>query len=86
MKFDHGIMVPLHHLTRAMTSPSYRQILTVGTTINFLHRAYAFGRLLTGCAEIRTDCHREREVFHWPATPDSGKLTKLGIVISRALV
>jgi aromatic ring-opening dioxygenase catalytic subunit (LigB family) len=80
-KFDHGIMVPLHHLT-----PNY-DLPIIPVNINCqsppmtpLHRAYAFGQA------IRTACESMSEriaviatggISHWPCTPDSGKINEV---------
>ena len=77
-KFDHGMMVPLHHLT-----PSY-DLPVIPVNINCqappltpLKRAYAFGQAL----RTAIDALPERIALvgtggtsHWPCTPDSGKI------------
>ena len=46
-KFDHGIMVPLHHLTPRYDLPLIpANINCQGPPLNPLHRAYAFGQAI----------------------------------------
>ena len=77
-KFDHGIMVPLHHVT-----PDY-DLPVIPANINCqsppfspLHRSYEFGRAL----RTAFDAIPERIALlgtggtsHWPCTPDSGRI------------
>jgi len=77
-RFDHGIMVPLHHIT-----PNY-DLPVIPANINCqappfspLHRAYQFGQAL----RLAFDGVPERIALlgtggtsHWPCTPDSGKI------------
>lgn len=77
-KFDHGIMVPLHHLT-----PEY-DLPIVPVNINAqcppmtpLHRAYAFGRALREAIDRmpeRIAVVGTGGISHWPCTPDSGTI------------
>jgi aromatic ring-opening dioxygenase catalytic subunit (LigB family) len=80
MKFDHGVMVPIHFLT-----PNADRVL-VPLIINCqeaplppLHRAYELGRA------IREACDAVPEriavigtggISHWPCTPNSGKIAE----------
>jgi len=77
-KFDHGIMVPLHHVT-----PDY-DLPVIPANINCqappfspLHRAYQFGQALRrafdGVPE-RIALLGTGGTSHWPCTPDSGKI------------
>ena len=77
-KFDHGIMVPLHHLT-----PDYN-LPVVPVNINCqcppmtpLHRAYAFGQALREAIDRmpeRIAVVGTGGISHWPCTPDSGTI------------
>jgi len=77
-KFDHGIMVPLHHLT-----PTY-DVPVIPANINCqsppfspLERAYAFGRALRRAFDDvpeRIALISTGGTSHWPCTPDSGKI------------
>jgi aromatic ring-opening dioxygenase catalytic subunit (LigB family) len=79
-KFDHGIMVPLHHLT-----PDY-DLPIIPVNINCqnppmtpLHRAYAFGQAIrAACTNIteRVALVATGGISHWPCTPDSGKINE----------
>jgi aromatic ring-opening dioxygenase catalytic subunit (LigB family) len=79
-QFDHGIMVPLHHLT-----PSY-ELPVIPVNINCqsppmtpLHRAYAFGQAIRGaCGNMaeRVALVATGGISHWPCTPDSGKINE----------
>ncbi|MFM0662943.1 DODA-type extradiol aromatic ring-opening family dioxygenase [Paraburkholderia sediminicola] len=79
-KFDHGIMVPLHHLT-----PNY-DLPIVPVNINCqsppmtpLHRAYAFGQAIHDAAKSmpeRIAVIGTGGISHWPCTPDSGTINE----------
>ena len=79
-KFDHGMMVPLHHLTPAFDRPVIPvNINCQAPPLTPLHRAYAFGQALRRAI----DKLPERLVLlgtggtsHWPCTPDSGKINE----------
>lgn len=80
-KFDHGIMVPLHHLT-----PNY-DLPIVPVNINCqsppmtpLHRAYAFGQAIRDAAKSmpeRIAVIGTGGISHWPCTPDSGTINEV---------
>jgi aromatic ring-opening dioxygenase catalytic subunit (LigB family) len=77
-QFDHGIMVPLHHLT-----PDY-DMPVIPMNINCqcppmapLHRVYAFGEVIgRAAAEMseRIAVIGTGGISHWPCTPDSGSI------------
>lgn len=77
-KFDHGIMVPLEHIT-----PNYN-IPVIPSNINCqappltpLSRSYAFGRALRRAFDLipeRIALLGTGGTSHWPCTPDSGKI------------
>jgi aromatic ring-opening dioxygenase catalytic subunit (LigB family) len=79
-KFDHGIMVPLHHLT-----PTY-DLPIIPVNINCqcppmtpLHRAYAFGQAIREASRNMTEriaLVATGGISHWPCTPDSGKINE----------
>jgi aromatic ring-opening dioxygenase catalytic subunit (LigB family) len=79
-KFDHGVMVPLHHLT-----PDY-DLPIIPVNINCqsppmapLHRAYAFGQAIRQAAEgmpERIAVVGTGGISHWPCTPDSGMINE----------
>jgi 2,3-dihydroxyphenylpropionate 1,2-dioxygenase len=79
-KFDHGIMVPLHHLT-----PNY-DIPIIPANINCqsppfspLARAYEFGKAIRKAFDSvpeRIALISTGGTSHWPCTPDSGKINK----------
>ncbi|MDA0680353.1 MAG: extradiol ring-cleavage dioxygenase [Proteobacteria bacterium] len=80
-KFDHGIMVPLHHLT-----PEY-DIPIIPANINCqappfspLSRAYEFGRAIRAAFDSipeRIALISTGGTSHWPCTPDSGKINQV---------
>jgi 2,3-dihydroxyphenylpropionate 1,2-dioxygenase len=80
-KFDHGIMVPLHHLT-----PRY-DLPIIPVNINCqqppmtpLHRAYAFGTAIRAAAVAMSEriaVIATGGISHWPCTPDSGKINEV---------
>ncbi len=77
-KFDHGVMVPLHHIT-----PRY-DIPVIPSNINCqsppltpLHRAYSFGAALRRAFDAvpeRIALLGTGGTSHWPCTPQSGKI------------
>ena len=77
-KFDHGMMVPLHHVT-----PNY-DIPVIPVNINCqappltpLSRAYEFGQALRKAADSLPEKFAvlgTGGTSHWPCTPDSGKI------------
>jgi 2,3-dihydroxyphenylpropionate 1,2-dioxygenase len=77
-KFDHGMMVPLHHLTPNYDMPVIPvNINCQAPPLTPLNRAYEFGASLRKAI----DALPERIVLlgtggtsHWPCTPDSGKI------------
>jgi aromatic ring-opening dioxygenase catalytic subunit (LigB family) len=79
-KFDHGIMVPLHHLT-----PNY-DLPIIPVNINCqcppmapLHRAYALGEAIRNAAQSMSEriaVIGTGGISHWPCTPDSGKINE----------
>ena len=79
-KFDHGIMVPLHHLTPTYDWP----IIPVNINCQCppmtpLHRAYAFGQAIREASDHmseRVAVVATGGISHWPCTPDSGKINE----------
>jgi aromatic ring-opening dioxygenase catalytic subunit (LigB family) len=79
-QFDHGIMVPLHHLD------PHNELTIIPVNINCqgppltpLHRAWAFGEALRRAADSvpeRIALIGTGGISHWPATPDSGKINE----------
>jgi aromatic ring-opening dioxygenase catalytic subunit (LigB family) len=77
-KFDHGIMVPLHHLTPDYSLPVIpANINCQAPPFTPLARSYNFGQAL----RVAFDAVPERIAListggtsHWPCTPDSGKI------------
>ena len=77
-KFDHGIMVSLHHVT-----PDY-DLPVIPANINCqappfspLHRAYQFGQALRHAFDEvpeRIALLGTGGTSHWPCTPDTGKI------------
>lgn len=79
-KFDHGIMVPLHHLVPGGEIPVIpANINCQSPPFSPLPRAYEFGRALRtafdGIAE-RIALISTGGTSHWPCTPDSGKINE----------
>ena len=80
-KFDHGMMVPLHHLT-----PSYN-IPIIPSNINCqsppfspYSRSYEFGQALRKVFDNipeRIAIIGTGGTSHWPCTPDSGKINEI---------
>lgn len=77
-RFDHGIMVPLVHLTPAFDVPVIpANINCQAPPLMPLHRAYAFGRALRRAFDAvpeRVALIGTGGTSHWPCTPDSGKI------------
>ncbi|MGI9263149.1 MAG: extradiol ring-cleavage dioxygenase [Woeseiaceae bacterium] len=77
-KFDHGIMVPLHHLTPAYDLPVIpANINCQSPPFSPLGRAYEFGRALRRAFDDvpeRIALISTGGTSHWPCTPDSGKI------------
>lgn len=79
-QFDHGIMVPLHHLdpeNELTVIPA--NINCQGPPLTPLHRAWAFGEALRRAADAvpeRIALIGTGGISHWPATPDSGKINE----------
>ena len=79
-KFDHGIMVPLHHLT-----PDY-DLPVIPMNINCqnpplapLHRVYALGQAIRHAAESMSEriaVIGTGGISHWPCTPDTGLINE----------
>lgn len=77
-QFDHGIMVPLSHVTPTYDTPIIPcNINCQAPPLMPLQRAYEFGRAL----RTAIDALPERIALlgtggtsHWPCTPDSGKI------------
>jgi len=77
-KFDHGMMVPLHHVT-----PNYDTAI-IPVNINCqappltpLHRVYEFGVALRKAIDALPEniaLLGTGGTSHWPCTPDSGKI------------
>lgn len=77
-KFDHGIMVPLHHLTPAYDLPVIpANINCQSPPFSPLGRAYDFGRAIRQAFDDvpeRIALISTGGTSHWPCTPDSGKI------------
>lgn len=77
-KFDHGIMVPLAHLTPAFDLPVIpSNINCQAPPLMPLRRAYAFGRALRHAFDAvpeRIALVGTGGTSHWPCTPDSGRI------------
>lgn len=79
-KLDHGIMVPLYHLTPEFDLP------IVPVNINCqsppmapLHRAYALGRAIRHAADRMSEriaVIGTGGISHWPCTPDTGTINE----------
>jgi 2,3-dihydroxyphenylpropionate 1,2-dioxygenase len=77
-KFDHGMMVPLHHLTPRYDLPIIPvNINCQAPPLTPLTRAYEFGQAL----RLAIDSLPEKIALlgtggtsHWPCTPDSGRI------------
>jgi 2,3-dihydroxyphenylpropionate 1,2-dioxygenase len=79
-KFDHGIMVPLHFLTPKFDLPVIpANINCQGPPLTPLPRAWAFGEALRRACDAapeRIALVGTGGISHWPATPDSGKISE----------
>jgi aromatic ring-opening dioxygenase catalytic subunit (LigB family) len=79
-KFDHGIMVPLHHLTPTYDLPIIPvNINCQSPPMTPLHRSYAFGQAIREACETmseRVAVIATGGISHWPCTPDSGKINE----------
>lgn len=79
-KFDHGVMVPLHHLTPRYDLPVIPvNINCQSPPMTPLHRAYAFGSAIRATAQAMSDriaVIATGGISHWPCTPDSGKINE----------
>ena len=77
-KFDHGIMVPLAHLTPNFDFPVIpANINCQSPPLSPLHRSYAFGKALRRAFDAvpeRIALIGTGGTSHWPCTPDSGKI------------
>lgn len=79
-KFDHGMMVPLYHVTPQFDLPVIpSNINCQSPPLSPLSRAYAFGQAM----RMAFDAVPERIALlgtggtsHWPCTPDSGKINQ----------
>lgn len=79
-KFDHGIMVPLHHLTPAYDIPVIPiNINCQSSPMAPLHRVYALGQAIRRAAQKmpeRVAVVGTGGISHWPCTPDSGTINE----------
>lgn len=77
-KFDHGIMVPLHHLTPRYDLPVIpANINCQAPPFSPLRRAYDFGRAIRQAFDNvpeRIALLSTGGTSHWPCTPDTGKI------------
>jgi 2,3-dihydroxyphenylpropionate 1,2-dioxygenase len=77
-KFDHGMMVPLYHLTPEFDTPVVPiNINCQAPPLTPLHRAYTFGQILRRAMDGLTErigLVGTGGTSHWPCTPDSGKI------------
>jgi aromatic ring-opening dioxygenase catalytic subunit (LigB family) len=77
-KFDHGMMVPLYHITPEFRLPVIPiNINCQAPPLTPLHRAYAFGkalRIAINKLPQRVALLGTGGTSHWPCTPDSGKI------------
>lgn len=77
-KFDHGMMVPLWHLTPAFDLPVIpANINCQSPPLTPLHRAYQFGKAVRSAIDSvpeRIAIIGTGGTSHWPCTPDSGKI------------
>lgn len=77
-RFDHGIMVPLHHLTPEYDLPVIpANINCQSPPFSPLSRAYQFGRAVRAAFDSvpeRIALLGTGGTSHWPCTPDSGKI------------
>jgi 2,3-dihydroxyphenylpropionate 1,2-dioxygenase len=79
-KFDHGIMVPLHHLVPDNSLPVIPvNINCQNPPLPPLHRAYALGQAIRRAADAmdaRIAVVGTGGISHWPCTPDSGRINE----------
>lgn len=79
-KFDHGIMVPLHHITPNFDLPVIpSNINCQSPPFTPLQRAYDFGRAIRHAFDDvpeRIALLSTGGTSHWPCTPDSGKINQ----------
>ena len=77
-KFDHGMMVPLHHVTPDYTTPIIPvNINCQAPPLTPLLRAYEFGAVLRKAMDALPEKFAllgTGGTSHWPCTPDSGKI------------
>lgn len=77
-QFDHGIMVPLHHLTPGYDLPIIPiNINCQAPPMAPLHRVYALGEAIRKAADQlpeRIAVVGTGGISHWPCTPDSGTI------------
>jgi 2,3-dihydroxyphenylpropionate 1,2-dioxygenase len=77
-KFDHGIMVPLAHLTPQFDFPVIpANINCQSPPLSPLRRSYAFGKALRRAFDAvpeRIALIGTGGTSHWPCTPDTGKI------------
>ena len=77
-KLDHGIMVPLHHLTPNFDIPIIpANINCQAPPMPPLKRALAFGKAVRKAVDSvpeRIAVIATGGISHWPCTPDSGKI------------
>jgi 2,3-dihydroxyphenylpropionate 1,2-dioxygenase len=76
--FDHGFMVPLHHLTPQMDLPVVPIVVnTLAPPRPALKRCYVLGRSLRRAIDARPErigLLAAGGLSHWPAVPESGKI------------
>jgi 2,3-dihydroxyphenylpropionate 1,2-dioxygenase len=79
-KFDHGMMVPLHHVTPQYDLPIIPvNINCQAPPLTPLRRAYAFGQALRKSIDALPEkiaLLGTGGTSHWPCTPDSGKINE----------
>ena len=77
-KFDHGMMVPLHHVTPNYDTPIIPvNINCQAPPLTPLHRVYEFGAVLRKAIDALPEniaLLGTGGTSHWPCTPDSGKI------------
>lgn len=77
-KFDHGMMVPLHHVTPRFDTPVIPlNINCQSPPLTPLHRTYEFGIALRRAIDELPEkiaLLGTGGTSHWPCTPDSGKI------------
>ena len=79
-KFDHGMMVPLYHLTPQFDLPVIpANINCQSPPLTPLARAYEFGKAVRKAIDAvpeRIAVIGTGGTSHWPCTPDSGKINR----------